>query len=356
MTNSRYDKMLAVTKDVKDYILRFFSAKDCDLHSGYFGDSFMYLYRRRFEKPVWLRPYVMAHIYEFFSGQSYHKVLPAVAAAEVFNISTYQSNIIFDDKIQRKTNLDNVNQIISAFISLNIASKMLTKCDTDSDSKLYCVEKLQSCNQQVYAGQYIDLNVLIASNAGHVLELSLPNYLELYRQRCDLIGGTTVANCAAWALRLSGSVDIKQCDDIENLFRHWGMIMQMINDLSDFAVFIDKKQYVRYTDVNEGKITLPFFLILQKLKQQKEGADMLNMVNRIRVFDEKTKDRFFTRYLYKDSHSVCDVFSVLKTEWQICRDILCSYKMAHQFSYLFENIFLNRFSRAFFSNTLLKQL
>ena len=208
----------------------------------------------------------------------------------------------------------------------------------------------------MYAGQYIDLNVLIASNAGHVLELSLPNYLELYRQRCDLIGGTTVANCAAWALRLSGSVDIKQCDDIENLFRHWGMIMQMINDLSDFAVFIDKKQYVRYTDVNEGKITLPFFLILQKLKQQKEGADMLNMVNRIRVFDEKTKDRFFTRYLYKDSHSVCDVFSVLKTEWQICRDILCSYKMAHQFSYLFENIFLNRFSRAFFSNTLLKQL
>ena len=128
MTNSRYDKMLAVTKDVKDYILRFFSAKDCDLHSGYFGDSFMYLYRRRFEKPVWLRPYVMAHIYEFFSGQSYHKVLPAVAAAEVFNISTYQSNIIFDDKIQRKTNLDNVNQIISAFISLNVIRIQIQNC------------------------------------------------------------------------------------------------------------------------------------------------------------------------------------------------------------------------------------
>lgn len=354
MNNTRHAKMLAVTKDVKDYIFTFFNAKESGVYNEHFFDSFLYLYRRRFQKAIWLRPYVMAHIYEFFSGQSYHKVLPVVAASEIFNISTYQSNIIFDDKIQSKTNLDNVNQIISSFISLNIASKMLTKCDADSDVKLYCVEKLQSCNQQVYAGQYIDLNVLIASNARNLLNLSLSDYLKLYRQRCDLIGGTTVDNCAAWALKLAGSTNKKLCDDIERLFRHWGMIMQMINDLSDFAVFIDKKQYARYTDVNEGKITLPFFLILQKLKTYK-GWDAQNIVNRIRLFDEKKKDRFFTRYLYKDSHIVRDVFSTLRAEWRICRDILHDYKMAQQFSYLFENVFLNRFCRAFFSNALLKQ-
>lgn len=132
MEEKRYKKMVEITQETQKYILEFLStnknmSQDCK-------ESFMFLYKRRLTKKVWLRPFVVASVYEYFSGKSYVNILPAVAAAEVFNISTYQSNIVFDDKIN-DNHTSSINQVISSYISFNIAVQMLTSIENIDDKK-----------------------------------------------------------------------------------------------------------------------------------------------------------------------------------------------------------------------------
>lgn len=351
MNDARYKSMIETTNFVKVYLLNYFnSTKLIEIEN--FSTDFMYLFTKRNDTDIWLRPYIVRSVFETVSNADWKKILPAATAAEVFNISTYQSNSVFDDKIN-SSNISNVNQFISSFVSFNIVNSLLLKLECGDTEKLNCIEILNKNNEDVYFGQFIDLNNLITSNIHEIMSMTKSDYISLYKKRCDLIGGTTVENCAFWSMEVA-NVDSEIKSKVLKLFRIWGGIMQKINDLSDFTIFLDRKNYKRYTDVRAGKVTLPFYLIANRLNEKELNAFILNS-NKNNIF----LDSFFSKYLYVDSDIVKDVFLVIAEEWQECRQIINSLKGiidTKKLSFLYENIFLTRFVKPFFSNKLIRTL
>ena len=360
MKDNRYNEMLLLTSVVQQYLKRFLKHEFKE--ETYFGlqnDSFKYMFDRRFNKQIWLRPYVCAMVFKQYGNlyliddQSINPlILPALTVSEVFNISTYQSNVVFDDKIKNES-ISNVNQFISSFITFNLAIKLLQRTEIAQEKILTCIDVLNECNENVYLGQYIDLNLLVANNAANVMAMSEGEYLELYLERCDKIGGTTVDTCATWAYTVAGGSDIYELNKLRELFRTWGQLMQMANDLSDYTVFINQKDYVRYTDIKAGKITLPFYFILSSMTQAKAAS----FIKEMHEYDNDVLDRFFQEYLFVDSDIILKVFSVMRSLWKRCRELMDELELDHKrFQFMFENAFLTKFSRCFFSNHLIRQM
>lgn len=351
MNDVRYKSMLETTNLVKEYLLNFFSSTKL-IEIENFRTDFMYLFSKRNDIDIWLRPFIVRSVFEIVSTDDWRKVLPAATAAEVFNISTYQSNSVFDDKIN-SSKISNVNQFISSFISFNIVNSLLLELECGDTEKLNCINILNKNNEDVYLGQFIDLNNLITSNIHAIMSMDKSEYIALYKKRCDLIGGTTVENCAFWSLEVA-SADYEIKIQVLRLFRVWGGIMQKINDLSDFTIFLDRKNYKRYTDVRAGKVTLPFYLIASHLSDKELDNFIINS-NKDNLF----LDNFFSKYLYVDSDIVKDVFFVIAEEWQECRQIIHSLKCSidiKKIYFLYENIFLTRFVKPFFSNKLIRTI
>lgn len=353
MDDSRYNEMIYITSVVKENIKKIINAKDVDQMPTGLSHNFMFLYEQRLHSDIWLRPYVCAMLlkqYGYLYDNSHINVdiIPALMAAEIFNISTYQSNIVFDDKINNKS-VRNVNQIISSFISLNLASILLSELHIDAPSKVECINKLNYNNNLVYQGQYIDLNILTTDNFETITQMSYEQYIDLYMKRCELIGGTTVENCAYWACKIANITDINYIETICRLFRTWGQMMQMVNDLSDFAYIIDRK-YIRYTDVRAGKITLPLYLILKS-----GGKDVANeIMNNIPIRDDHDLYLIFKKYLYKDSHVIQCIYAIMREKWTECNTLITGLQLDKKiFSFMFENAFLTKYSRFFFSNRLI---
>lgn len=359
MKDNRYNEMLLITSVVQQH-LKCFLKQEFEEES-YFGlqnDSFKYMFDRRFNKKIWLRPYVCAMVFKqygdlYVDNKSINKlILPALTVSEVFNISTYQSNVVFDDKIKNES-ISNVNQFISSFITFNLAVKLLKKTEISQEKILKCIDVLNECNENVYLGQYIDLNLLVANNVTNVMDMSEDEYINLYLERCDKIGGTTVDTCATWAYVIAGKDDTNELNSLRELFRTWGQLMQMANDLSDYTVFINQKDYVRYTDIKAGKITLPFYYILSSMS--KEDAD--SIIKNLYKYEDAVLDHFFQKYLFVDSDIILKVFSVMCILWNKCSELMNDLKLDHKmFQFLFENAFLTKFSRCFFSNHLIRQM
>lgn len=360
MKDNRYNEMLWITSIVQQYLKQFLEIEfKEELYYGIQNDSFRYMFERRFAKKIWLRPYVCAMVFKqygrFYSdeGETVNQIiLPALTVSEVFNISTYQSNVVFDDKIKNQS-ISNVNQFISSFITFNLAIKLLQKTKIPYEKLVSCIDVLNESNENVYLGQYIDLNLLVVNNVFEVMSMAESDYLKLYLERCEKIGGTTVDTCATWAYLIAGKENAVELEKLRELFRTWGQLMQMANDLSDYTVFINQKNYVRYTDIKAGKITLPFYFILTTMPQE----EATSFVSSMHEYNDEVLDVFFQKYLYVDSEIILRVFDVMRSLWQKCRRLMADLELDRKrFQFLFENAFLTKFSRCFFSNKLIKQI
>lgn len=359
MRNSRYNEMCHITSEVQRFMKECLDSEHKEgVFWGDYNNSLNYMFNRRLNRKIWLRPYVCAMVFkqygELYLSESHTinpKILPALTVSEIFNISTYQSNVVFDDKIKNEM-ISNVNQFISSFVSYNLAVQILERLDISLDKRLMCVDILNECNKNVYIGQYIDLNVLVIKNTKSLLSMSIDDYVEMYLERCRRIGGTTVDTCASWAYIISGKNNQSELTKLRELFNSWGQLMQMANDLSDFTVFINQKDYVRYTDIRAGKITLPFYYILTSMSP-KEASDFIDSMGN---YNDEKLDCFFREYLYLDSPIITKVFSLMHQQWNHCRKVILELKLNQEtFQFMFENAFLTKFSRCFFSNRLIKQ-
>ena len=360
MNNERYSEMCYLTSEVQKFMKACLISeyKDGDFFGDY-NESLNYMFSRRLKRELWLRPYVCAMVFkqygDLYVGESNAinpRIIPALTVSEIFNISTYQSNIVFDDKIKNET-ISNVNQFISSFVSFNIAVKILEGLDVNLPKRIACIDILNESNKDVYIGQYIDLNVLVIKNTKSILSMPEDYYVQLYLERCRRIGGTTVDTCASWAYYISGNDNPVELLKLRELFTTWGQLMQMANDLSDFTVFINQKDYVRYTDIRAGKITLPFYYILSSVSLE----SALSFISSMHNYDDAVLDRFFQQHLYLDSEIIKKVFYVMRDLWKKCRLLMNELKLDKKtFQFMFENAFLTKFSRCFFSNHLIRQL
>jgi geranylgeranyl pyrophosphate synthase len=258
--------------------------------------------KKRLGKPL-LRPYLVRLAYELAGGEDWRSILYFMAAVELLNISTYQSNICFDQKADFK-NTRQENQYIASMFSYSLAHIAIAQ-QNNIDEKVRCaaLELLARCNLEVYEGQYIDINILTMNrfkyycgqNGGTNSRLDVKrNFIAEYIHRCELIGGATFAVTVIGAMAVNPDNEIVRL--MEACYRKLGVSAQIINDLADFIPEDQQKQEPKYSrpyansfgDLRMGRLTYPAFLLMK----DSATANTLKQIHSVWDYQRPTQEEF----------------------------------------------------------------
>ena len=98
-----------------------------------------------------LRPLLARMSYEMTGGTDWRDQLPILAAVELLNISTYQSNYCFDEKAGVTTTKDRNNQFICSMLTISRAMSLVESCHSfRGDAKSRIVSLVARSNDEVY--------------------------------------------------------------------------------------------------------------------------------------------------------------------------------------------------------------
>lgn len=214
-----------------------------------------FLAKRR-GKPL-LRPYLTRIILDIFSEELWDTKsnLQLLAAVETINLSTYLANFAFDSKDAIILNDAKSAHFIAAMISLSLACNFETSEQEQVNTRIKAILR---CNEEVYAGQYLDICVLNLRNSE--IEGNLVTFTKQYLQRCRLLCGSTMMLAMLPMSKVALSDDIRQA--VTALLLSFGAAVQSINDLSD--AFPDAQRFYStpYFDLRNQRLTLPYLLLL----------------------------------------------------------------------------------------------
>jgi geranylgeranyl pyrophosphate synthase len=192
----------------------------------------MHFIKRRLNKRL-LKPALLRLSYEICGGKDWEKVIPAAAAFELINISSYQANSAFDNKLGVFTQPEKDSQFIAAMITREIAAKAASELKKDfSDQVMHKVyESLTESNYHIYLAQHYDLNLLNVVNYEHYLKEEI--YLREYYKRCFYGSGIFNGLCAyVGALLAGGNPD--QQNALRSFGENYGTALQIVNDIGDY--------------------------------------------------------------------------------------------------------------------------
>ncbi len=219
--------------------------------------------RRTKEKQQLLRPYLLRLAFQLVADDWAEQVIDACVAVELFNISTYQSNIVFDCKAGILDTAARNAQFICSMMTLGAAERLLSAAalslNPGAVSKVLAL--LRHTNAAIYRGQFQDMHVL---NPGVLADgVAYEDYLEAYVERCRLLGGRLMSFCLQVGAILGGA-DESLINDMDILGEEIGTAGQMVNDLADLLprrlVDSDLNGYrPSYSDLRNHKVTLALF-------------------------------------------------------------------------------------------------
>ena len=233
------------------------------------------------------RAYFMRMAYEICSGKQWSRDVVYACAAVTFELcSMYNMNRVFDEKGGKEI-LANPNlQIIAGMINKGLATRALANgCQNLSQSAFINVLNKfdHGINQQVYYGQYIDLEENIYKKEENQ---NWEKMKEKYLERCYLINGVFYEEIAEIASVL-GNGSQKNEKALKNFGKYFGITQQIVNDIADF-VPPEKNQGTEekvpddsYSDFKHGKLTLPiiYSLINGTNNEKKMIMDMIGDKN-----------------------------------------------------------------------------
>lgn len=215
-----------------------------------------------------LRPYLGRCLYELAGGRNWKVIAPALAAIELHNISTYQSNLSFDGKIDwPHTQTTPHNQVMASMISISAAHTLLEQMRAmgiSAETIARSSARFHASNADVYLGQYLDLNILHISDTQDLAIWNDPDFYASYAQRCELMGGGTftailiglyMADNPALHARIEGP--------LEEYLRLLGTGTQMTNDLGDYYLDGSRPYSASFMDLRRGRLTLPTYRLLK---------------------------------------------------------------------------------------------
>lgn len=220
------------------------------------------------EDSLLLKPFLVRLSFEVLGGRDWDKIVPFCAAAELINISSYQSNFSFDGKQMIISQRDKNNQFIAAFITRELALDIVRDTINIIDARQ--VVRILKCfaesNKNIYVGQYYDLNIITAPyyNMLHDFEVYLNNYIK----RCDYLSGVFTEQCALVGGILADA-DEDHLKSLGSFGRNFGIGLSIVNDVGDLVLLPKskvnslKKDYDQYNDLKEGKLTLPIMYVLK---------------------------------------------------------------------------------------------
>jgi geranylgeranyl pyrophosphate synthase len=283
-------------------------------HNNHLLDSLNYFVSKRTnDDQCLLRPYLVRLGYELAGKSDWVNIASACAAIEILNISTYQSNIVFDSKNGGFSHTQKNNQFISSMLSLELAIDMVLKLEKSSGSDVVTciIDRFHETNRDIYIGQFIDLNEFAIDNLD--LTISESAYLTTYIQRCNKLGGSLTSLCLDIGCLLGEGSDCLR-SSLKDIGMALGTAGQILNDLSDYIPQIkDKDIFVGYkssfSDFRMGKITYPLFHLLNQLPKQQYSY----------IIDMLLKEKKNTLSMEGITHLLCQYGSVKATKKLIWR-------------------------------------
>lgn len=226
-----------------------------------------YVSRRTNIDQCLLRPYLVRLGYELTGKTDWINIAPACAAVEMLNISTYQSNIVFDNKNGKFTHTQKSNQFISSMLSLELAIESIMQLEHVLDNSIVSriIDGFHETNRDIYIGQFYDLNELSIDRLD--LNISEDDYLKTYIRRCETLGGTLTMLCLETGYLL-GEGDTGLVEVIRCIGKRLGTAGQIVNDISDYIPEEQLSDYLpsykpQFSDFRGGKITYPLLHLIK---------------------------------------------------------------------------------------------
>lgn len=242
-------------------------------------DDFIYrnsllFIEKRLEKSL-QKPTLFRVVYNMCNGDDFESILPIAVAFELINISSYQSNASFDNKIGALSKEEKDSQFICSMLSREYTTKLVTESDINEGTKIEILKSISKINYNIYLAQNLDLNILSKSN--YEAYISNENkFFGDYHNRCYLGSGFFNGQICYWAAVLAGkrqwSNELKKFGDL------FGTGLHYLNDFSDYIPntrneLINRDYQDQLSDFRNGRLTLPLYLALK----HSEVIDKLNI-------------------------------------------------------------------------------
>ena len=228
------------------------------------------LVNHRIGKPL-LKPTLFRLAYEACGGKEFETYLPFAAACEMLNISSYQANSSFDNKLGILSNEDKDGQVMAAMITRELAAQLVYRLSNNAigETKLKeLADCISTSNLYIYKAQHYDLNVLSFSNR-QLFELYIRDrelFLRDYNLRC-YFGSGIFSGQVALAGAVAADADEIHRNTLKDFGEIYGTALHRINDLGDFLP--GDERYGRlyqdfFCDIRNGRLTLPVYELYTK--------------------------------------------------------------------------------------------
>ncbi len=291
------DYLKETSEKVSPVILEAF--KTCeDLNENLFK-IIMHFVKRRLNKPL-LKPALLRASYEVCGGKEWGKIIPACAAFELINISSYQANSAFDNKLGILTDLQKESQFIASMISREVAFQIidLMRNDFTNNQLLTIFQCLAESNRYIYIAQHWDVNLLVFSRYEQYKDEN--KYMEEYIKRCYFGSGIFSGLCAYTGGILAGGTN-QQLSTLKSFGEKYGLALHMVNDIGDYVPSIlgshVRRDYQdQLSDFKNGRLTLPLYHFLMHGIPNEVGPilEMLRTKERKNVEEDFIFDLFLS--------------------------------------------------------------
>ncbi|MBP7435851.1 MAG: polyprenyl synthetase family protein [Bacteroidales bacterium] len=317
--------MVSVTESIK-YELNI--VVNSIANNNNFSDDYFTIIKNRNGNKNWLRPFLTAF---FMSGENkdLSDMKNLLTAVELFNVSTYHSNLCFDNKIEDHLK---INHYIYSMLMYDVVYQLVYQIDNkciEPEKKDKIIHEFQKCNTLTYAGQYKDLNELNIKN----LEIFSNNkdFINAYRKRCLLIS-SSLPLCAKIGL-ITSNEQLNKVDSIVDAISSFGILLQIVNDISDCSKMHRKKENLkRYSDFYNGKMTLPLYMFYKQ--HNIHSQEQINHISK-----EELDILFF--HFFEDDMNTDYISEIMITLWKECisRMHYSCYNLKEFFAYLYPFVF-----------------
>ena len=209
------------------------------------------------------RTYLMRVSFEICSGRKWtESIKHACAGVELELASMYYTNRVFDEKGGKKILSQPNNQFIAAMVTRDLASQALTKACSKCSYQTFVKIKgiFDEINKIFYMGQFLEVSWNLYTNKKIKFEWN--NLLELYYRRNYAVNNSYFEKIALMGAILGGGTK-KQTDALASFGKHYGMMLEIVNDMGDFVPpkynkgTAEKLPQDAYSDIKHGKLTLP---------------------------------------------------------------------------------------------------
>lgn len=288
MKREEYFEFLKETSELTSPVIQRYTETFLDINKDLY-DVLMFFIQKRLNKPL-LKPALLRLSYEICGGQDWEKVIPAAVAFEFINISSYQANSVFDNKLNVITKPQKDSQFIASMVTRELASKVASELKKDFDEHIVneIYVSLSKCNEYIYLAQHYDLNVLNVKNYETYVDEQL--FQDEYIKRCFYGSGIFNGQCA-YVGGLLAKANPGQLEALREFGENFGTALQMVNDIGDFIPsgtdkLINRSFQDQYSDFKNGRLTLPLYHLL-KLGNLDKGKRIKNIMDK-KLFDGQT--------------------------------------------------------------------